>query len=120
MGEVQAEAGDLKTGKVIRQSVYTITDMTAREASPQLIGRIARAQWAMEAVHHMRDTTFAEDASKIRTGRGPQNTATLHNLAINPVRDAGNHSIAATLRGLPRTIHPATRPARTDLTCTET
>ncbi|MFD9334933.1 ISAs1 family transposase [Streptomyces sp. NPDC060028] len=31
---------DLKTGKVTRQTVHAITDMTSSEASPQLIGRI--------------------------------------------------------------------------------
>ncbi|GHH56647.1 putative transposase YbfD/YdcC [Streptomyces candidus] len=89
---------DLKTGKVTRQTVHAITDMTAREASPQAIGRIARSQWGIEAVHHIRDTTFAEDASKIRTGHGPENMATLRNLAMNTLRDAGHHSIAAGLR----------------------
>ncbi|MEV0186581.1 hypothetical protein AB0I54_46460 [Streptomyces sp. NPDC050625] len=46
----------------------------------------------------MRDVTFAEDASKIRTGHGPENMATLRNLAINTLRDAGHRSIAAGLR----------------------
>ncbi|MFD4144490.1 ISAs1 family transposase [Streptomyces sp. NPDC058572] len=99
---------DLKTGKVTRQTIHAITDMTAGEASPQLIGRIARAQWAIEAVHHVRDTTFAEDASKIRTGHGPENMATLRNLAINTLRDAGHHNIAAGLREVSYT--PFTRP----------
>ncbi|MFD9418826.1 ISAs1 family transposase [Streptomyces goshikiensis] len=99
---------DLKTGKVTRQTVHAITDMTSAEASPQLIGRIARAQWGIEAVHHVRDTTFAEDASKIRTGHAPENMATLRNLAINTLRDAGHHSIAAGLREVSYT--PFTRP----------
>ncbi len=43
----------------------------------------------------MRDTTFTEDASKIHTGHGPDNMATLRNLAINALRAAGHHSIAA-------------------------
>ncbi|MGW2206972.1 ISAs1 family transposase [Streptomyces sp. NPDC001774] len=98
----------LKTGKVTRQTVYTITNMTSSEASPQVIGRIARAQWGIEAVHHVRDTTFAEDASKIRTGHGPENMATLRNLAINTLRDAGHHNIAAGLRETSYT--PFTRP----------
>ncbi|WP_432199156.1 hypothetical protein [Streptomyces sp. bgisy027] len=46
----------------------------------------------------MRDTTFAEDASKVRTGHGPANMATLRNLAVNTLRDAGHRSIAAGLR----------------------
>ncbi|MCX5166435.1 hypothetical protein ACK389_35950 [Streptomyces antibioticus] len=89
---------EARTGRVTRQTVYAITDMTAREASPQLIGRLARSQWGIEAVHHVRDTTFAEDASKIPTGHGPENMATLRNLAINTLRDAGCRSIAAGLR----------------------
>ncbi|MFD5514372.1 hypothetical protein ACFWIB_43045 [Streptomyces sp. NPDC127051] len=99
---------NLKTGKVTRQAVHAITDMTSPQTSPQLIGRIARAQWGIEAVHHVRDTTFAEDASKIRTGYGPENMATLRNLAINTLRDTGHHNIAAGLREVSYTpfVHP--------------
>lgn len=90
---------DLRTGKVTRQVVYTLTDLTARQASPQRIGRLARSQWAIEnRVHYVRDTVFAEDASKIRTGHGPENMATLRNLAVNTLRTAGHTSIAAGLR----------------------
>ncbi|MGW1767366.1 transposase [Streptomyces sp. NPDC002073] len=99
---------EIRTGRVTRQTVYAITDMPAREASPQRIGRLARSQWGIEAVHHVRDTTFTEDASKIRTGHGPENMATLRNLAINTLRDAGHHSIAAGLREVSYT--PFTRP----------
>ncbi|MGP3683191.1 ISAs1 family transposase [Streptomyces sp. IBSNAI002] len=99
---------DLKTGKVTRQTIHAITDMTSSQASPQVIGRIARAQWGVEAVHHVRDTTFAEDASKIRTGHGPANMATLRNLVVNTLRDAGHHNIAAGLREVSYT--PFTRP----------
>ncbi|MCX4993509.1 ISAs1 family transposase [Streptomyces sp. NBC_00568] len=99
---------DIKTGKVTRQTVYAITDMTARQASPQLIGRLARSQWGIEAVHHVRDTTFAEDASKIRTGHSPENMATLRNLAIKTLRDAGYRSITTGLREV--SYAPFTRP----------
>lgn len=99
---------DLKAGKITRQTVYAITDLTARAASPQAIGQLARAQWGIEAVHHVRDTTFGEDASKIRTGHGPENMATLRSFAISILRTAGHHSIAAGLREVSYT--PFTRP----------
>jgi predicted transposase YbfD/YdcC len=100
---------DLKTGKVTRQTVYAITDLTAREASPQRIGRLARSQWLIEnRLHFVRDTVFAEDSSKIRTGHGPENMATLRNLAISTLRAAGHHSIAAGLRHV--SYQPFTRP----------
>ena len=85
----------IKSGKTTRQTVYAITDMTSRQASPQRLGQLARGHWGIESVHHVRDTTFAEDASKIRTGHGPANMATLRNLAVNTLRDAGHHNIAA-------------------------
>ncbi|THA30114.1 ISAs1 family transposase [Streptomyces sp. A1547] len=90
---------DLRTGKVTRQTVYVVSDLTARQASPQRIGHLARSQWVIEnRVHFVRDTAFAEDGSKIRTGHGPENMATLRNSAINILRAAGHLSIAAGLR----------------------
>ncbi|MEU5306857.1 ISAs1 family transposase, partial [Streptomyces noursei] len=98
-----------KTGRTARQTVYAITDLTSREASPQRIGRLARSQWVIEnRLHHVRDTTFREDASKIRTGHGPENMAALRNLAINTLRDHGHPNIAAGLREM--SFHPFTRP----------
>jgi hypothetical protein len=81
---------DFATGAVSRQTVYAITDLTSQEASPQRLGQLARSQWTIEnRLHLIRDTTFAEDASKIRTGHGPDNMATLRSLAINILRTAG-------------------------------
>ncbi|MFF7580978.1 transposase [Streptomyces sp. NPDC008061] len=89
---------DIRTGTVTRQTVYAIADMTAREASPQAIGRLARSQWEIEALHHVSDVTFTEDAAKIRAGRGREHMATLRNFAITTLRAAGHPSIAAGLR----------------------
>lgn len=90
---------DLKTGKRTRQTVYALTDLTTRQASPQAIGRLARSQRVIEnRLHFVRDTAFLEDASKIRTGHGPENMATLRNLAINVLRQNGHTNIAAGLR----------------------
>ncbi|WP_231607809.1 ISAs1 family transposase [Streptacidiphilus albus] len=100
---------DLRTGACTRQTVYAITDLTSHQASPQRLGQLARSQWTIEnRLHFVRDTTFHEDASKIRTGHGPDNMATLRNLAINTLRDAGHHNIAAGLRHT--SYEPFTRP----------
>jgi hypothetical protein len=48
----------------------------------------------------VRDTAFAEDASQVRTGHGPDNMATLRSFAINTLRAAGHTNIAAGLREL--------------------
>ena len=102
---------DIKSGTT-RQTVYAITDMTSRQASPQAspqrLGQLARSHRGIESVHHVRDTTFAQDASKVRTRHGPANMATLRNLAVNTLRDAGHHSIVAGLRQI--SYAPFTHP----------
>lgn len=88
-----------KTGRRSRETVYIITDLTSREASPQRLAKIIRSQWAIEnRLHFVRDTTFAEDASQVRTGHGPDNIPTLRSFAINTLRAAGRTNIAASLR----------------------
>ncbi|MFJ7593540.1 ISAs1 family transposase [Streptomyces sp. NPDC097617] len=100
---------DLKTGRCSRQTIYAITDLNSQQASPQRLGQLARSQWIIEnRLHFVRDTTFGEDASKIRTGHGPENMATLRNLAINTLRAAGHSNIAAGLRHA--SYEPFTRP----------
>lgn len=99
----------LKTGRRSRETVYAITDLTSREASPQRLAKIIRSQWVIEnRLHFVRDTAFREDASKVHTGRGPENMATLRSFAINCLRAAGHHNIAAGLREM--SYEPFTRP----------
>ena len=57
-----------------------------------------RGHWGVEALHHIRDTTFAEDASQLRTGTAPRAMASLRNLAIGILRRHGHRNIAAALR----------------------
>ncbi|GAU71391.1 Clp family protein [Streptomyces sp. NBRC 110611] len=58
--------------------------------------------------HLVRDTTFTEDTSKIRTGHGPDNMATLRSFAINQLRATGRTNIAADLREM--SYQPFHRP----------
>jgi predicted transposase YbfD/YdcC len=53
-----------------------------------------RGHWAIEALHHIRDVTFAEDASQVRTGNTPRAMASLRNLAIGILRARGHRNIA--------------------------
>ncbi|MFK0295233.1 hypothetical protein ACIQU6_32840 [Streptomyces sp. NPDC090442] len=56
----------------------------------------------------IRDVTFDEDRSQVSTGYGPENMATLRNLAINKLRKNGHTNIAAGLRKM--SYEPFTRP----------
>ncbi|MFD4144498.1 hypothetical protein [Streptomyces sp. NPDC058572] len=52
-----------------------------------LLAELVRDHWKIEALHHVRDTTLAEDASRPRTGNAPRATATWHNPATGaPLR----------------------------------
>jgi predicted transposase YbfD/YdcC len=63
---------DRKSGKTTVKTVYAVTSMTAEQATPAQPARLIKDHWHIEALHHVRDTTFAEDASQLRTGNAPR------------------------------------------------
>jgi predicted transposase YbfD/YdcC len=79
-------------------TIYAITSLTAAQASPAQLAGWIRGHWQIEALHHIRDVTYGEDASQTRTGNGPQVMATLRNLAIGIFKLAGHPNIAAACR----------------------
>jgi hypothetical protein len=80
-------------------AVLGVTSLSAREAAPVHLATYARGHWAIEnKIHWVRDVTFREDASPNRTGSRPRVMATLRNLAIGLIRQAGYTKIAATIR----------------------
>jgi predicted transposase YbfD/YdcC len=97
------------TGKISRETVYVITDLTSRQASPARIGQLVRDHWTIEnREHYVRDVTFGEDTSRVRTGHGPENMATFRNRAISTLRQAGYRYIPDGLRDV--SYRPFTRP----------
>ena len=86
-------------GKWKTVTVYAITSLTAFQADPVLLARWIRGQWSIEnRLHWVRDVSFDEDRSQIRTAHGPQVMAALRNLAITALRLSGATNIAAALR----------------------
>jgi predicted transposase YbfD/YdcC len=80
-------------------AVFIITSLDAREAAPVHLAGYVRGQWTIEnKVHYVRDVTYREDFSRVRTGPRPRIMATLRNLAIGLIRQAGYTKIAATIR----------------------
>lgn len=86
------------TGRWSTITVYAITSLAAAQASPDELIDWLRGHWAIEVLHHIRDTTYREDASRLRTGNAPRVLATLRNTAISLLRLNGVTSIASTLR----------------------
>ena len=86
-------------GAARRQTVYAITSLGHDQAHPGLLGDWLRQHWGIEnSLHWVRDVTFDEDRSQVRTGAGPRNLAALRNLAISALRLTGWDNIAAGLR----------------------
>ncbi|MEV7343607.1 hypothetical protein [Streptomyces sp. NPDC093544] len=50
--------------------------------------------------HHIRDVTFAEDASTVHTGTAPRAMAIFRNLAIGMLKTLGADNIAKTTRAI--------------------
>lgn len=87
-----------KSGKTTIKTVHAVTSLTADHASPVQLATLVRGHWGIEAHHHIRDVTFAEDASQARTGNAARAMATCRNLAIGALHLAGTTNIAAGLR----------------------
>lgn len=93
--EIKRRRTHRKTGKVETKTVYAVTSLPPEQASPAQLAELIQDHWSVEALHHIRDVTHREDASRIRTGTAPRAMATLRNLAIGLIRQAGWTNIAA-------------------------
>jgi predicted transposase YbfD/YdcC len=87
VARVERTTRHLRTGKLRSEVAYLITSLPADKADAARLLALNRGHWEIEnRVHWVRDVTFAEDHSQIRTGSGPQVMATLRNLAISLLR----------------------------------
>lgn len=96
-----------KAGKRTVEIVYLITSADPVAAPPAVLAAWVQGHWSIEkGLHWVRDVTFDEDRSQIRTGQAPRVMATLRNTAISLLRMAGWDNIAQALR------HHARHPER--------
>ena len=87
-------------GKTTTDTVFGITSLTRDKANAGRLLKLVRAHWSVEALFHVRDATFGEDACRVRTGSAPFVLSTVRNAAVtlldqNPATDANK---AAALR----------------------
>lgn len=83
-----------------RETVYAVTSLDAHQTTPANLATAVRGHWSIEALHHVRDVTFAEDASTLRTGTAPRAMAAFRNLAIGLLKSRGADNIAKTTRAI--------------------
>lgn len=90
------------------ETVYATTDLRVHQARPAQLATWIRDHWNIKnKVHWVRDVTYDEDRSQIRTGTGPHVMAALRDAAIGALRLAGVTNIAAATRHYAR---DSTRP----------
>jgi predicted transposase YbfD/YdcC len=95
-----------RNGEKTVEVVYPIT--SDRDADPATPAAWVRGHWHTEnKPHWVRDVTYQEDKSLVRTGNAPRVMATLRSLAISLLRLDGHANIAAANR------HHARDPQRT-------
>ena len=82
---------------------FGITDLTPDIADARGIGTLVRGHWGIETrLHYVRDVTYDEDRSQVRTKNGPRVMATLRNGAIGLLRRMKIPNIQRTVEHLDR------------------
>lgn len=88
-----------RQGKTTVERHYAITSLSTAAANPARLQALWRGHWSIEnQLHWVRDVTFGEDASQVRTDSAPQVMAALRNTAIGLLHLAHCPNIAAALR----------------------
>lgn len=92
-----------RSGTRSAHAALGITSLPTNLTHPTQVATYVRNHWHIEnRLHWVRDVTYAEDHSHVRTGTAPRAMATLRNLAINALRSNGWNNIAKGLRHMAR------------------
>jgi len=85
-------------GKTTTEIAYGMTSVGRERANAETLLKWNRGHWGIEnRLHWVRDETFGEDRSRVRSGNAPQLLASIRNLAINWLRSQGIDRIAESL-----------------------
>ncbi len=92
----------LRQGKVIKTSQqveYGITSLSREKARAKRVMQVRRKYWSIETgLHYRRDVTFGEDATRMSKGAAGRILATIHNVVLALIRQAGFQNAAQARR----------------------
>ena len=107
---LRREVTEMASQKSRCETVHGLSSLPVERATPACLLALSRGHWTIEnRLHWVRDVTFDEDRSRVRTGAGAQVMASLRNLAISLLRLAGARYIAPALRHCARSDPQALR-----------
>jgi hypothetical protein len=96
---LRREVTEMVAQKSRCETVHGLSSLPVERATPACLLALSRGHWTIEnRLHWVRDVTFDEDRSRVRTGAGAQVMASIRNLAISLLRLAGARYIAPALR----------------------
>jgi predicted transposase YbfD/YdcC len=97
--QIKRTVTDKRTGRTTTELAYAITSLPPHQATPAQLLHAWREHWYIEnKLHWVRDVTFDEDRSTVRSGSIPQVMAALRNTAIGLLRLLGASNIAKACR----------------------
>ena len=74
-----------------REVIYAITSLPPAKLDPANLLQLARDHWQIEnCLFHVRDVTFKEDASRVRSGSAPKIMAEIRNATLTMIRRSGH------------------------------
>ena len=83
----------IRQGKVIKTSHAVedgITNLSREQASPKRVMQVRRKHWLIETgLHYRRDVTFREDATRMTKGASGRMLATIPNVVLALIKQAG-------------------------------
>jgi len=92
-----------KTGEIREETIYGMTDLSSKQATPSDLLTLLRGHWHIEnKSHHVRDVTFDEDRSRVRSGGYPLGDSTTDGLPAQRVhRSDASGAVPKHSRDLP-------------------
>ena len=74
-----------------REVIYAITSLPAAKLDAAALLQLSRDHWQIEnCLFHVRDVTFKEDASRVRSGSAPKIMAEIRNATLTMIRRSGH------------------------------
>jgi predicted transposase YbfD/YdcC len=83
---------------VTTETAYFISSLPSTTKAC-IFNRGIRGHWQIEnGLHYVKDVTFKEDASRIRTGQAPENMSLIRNIVLNILRAHDYQNMAQAVR----------------------
>lgn len=97
--KLERQRVDNKTRQQTQEIVYGLTSLSQAKASTERLLCLSRTYWGIEnGLHHRRDVTFHEDATRQTVGHAGRVMATINSLLISLLRHTGATNIAQARR----------------------